>query len=155
MTTYVRIIDNRTTVRFPASIPGEKGEAANRSGCVQLSPSYAGSPTLTAGTEKAVIRIPKELIHYHLHDVGAAVSTASASGNVVVMIRRVRNNSSHDMLSTPITIEDGEHDSTHAHVQPVINNTHKQVQEGDLIVFDVTSAGSGVRGLAVTFTFIP
>ena len=155
MTTYVRIIDNRTTVRFPASIPGEKGEAANRSGCVQLSPSYAGSPTLTAGTEKAVIRIPKELIHYHLHDVGAAVSTVSASGNVVVMIRRVRNNSSNDMLSTPITIEDGEHDSTHAHVQPVINNTHKQVQEGDLIVFDVTSAGSGVRGLAVTFTFIP
>lgn len=155
MTTYVRIIDNRTTVRFPASIPGEKGEAANRSGCVQLSPSYAGSPTLTAGTEKAVIRIPKELIHYHLYDVGAAVSTVSASGNVVVMIRRVRNNSSNDMLSTPITIEDGEHDSTHAHVQPVINNTHKQVQEGDLIVFDVTSAGSGVRGLAVTFTFIP
>lgn len=129
--------------------------ATSRIGCVQLSPSYAGSPTLTAGTEKAVIRIPEELKHYHLYDVGAGVSTHSASGDVVVMIRRVRNNSSQDMLSTPITIEEGEHDSTHAHVQPVINSTHKQVQEGDLIVFDVTSAGSGVRGLAVTFTFIP
>lgn len=129
--------------------------ATSRIGCVQISPSYSGSPTLSLGTDKAVVRIPKELNHYHFFDVGAGVSTESNSGDVVIMIRRVRNGQSKYLLSTPITIEQNEHDSTHAQTQPVIDNANKQVQEGDLIAFDIISAGIGVRGLAVTFTLIP
>lgn len=154
MTTYVRIIDNRTTVRFPASIPGAKGEAANRSGCAMISPSYSGAPALTSGTSKGVIRVASDLSGMRLADVGAGVSEVSTAGAVTVQMRRVRNGVSVNMLSTVITIDQGEYDSTTA-AAAVINTANDDVLTGDQIHFDVVTAGDAVRGLVVSFTFQP
>jgi hypothetical protein len=154
MNTTFRIVSNKTTLRFPASLPGEKGEAANRSGCVMVSPSATGSPALTTGTSKAVVRIPSELGGMVLTDAGAGVSSPSTSGPVSVQIRRVRAGVSVNMLTTEITIDQDEYDSVTA-AAGSINPANRAVQAGDHLHFDVTAAGNNARGLVISFTFQP
>jgi len=155
MNTTVRIVSNKTTVRFPASLPGEKGEAANRSGCVMVSPSTSGSSALTTGTSKAVVRIPSELGGMVLTDAGAGLATPSNSGAVSVQMRRVRAGASVNMLTTEITIDQNEYDSVTAATAGIINQSNRAVQAGDHIHFDVTSAGNSALGLVISFTFQP
>lgn len=153
--TNVSIITNKTTVTFPASIPGAKGEAANRSGCVMVSQSTPGGVTLLPGTSKAVIRIPAELNNMVLTDAGAGVASPSTGGPISVQMRRVRAGVSVDMLTTEITIDEGEYDSVSATAARVINTANDDVQAGDHIHFDVTQAGTDALGLVISFTFQP
>jgi|694.fasta_scaffold10152_17 hypothetical protein len=154
MNTTVRIVSNKTTLRFPASLPGEKGEAANRSGCVMVSPSTSGSSALTTGTSKAVVRIPSELGGMVLTDAGAGLSSPSTSGPVTVQMRRVRAGASVNMLTTEIAIDQNEYDSVTG-TAGIINQSNRAVQAGDHIHFDVTSAGNSALGLVISFTFQP
>lgn len=135
--------------------PGEKGEAANRSGCVMVSPSQPGSAALGAGISKAVVRIAADLDGMVLTDVGAGVSAPSSSGIVSVQVRRVRAGASVDVLSTPLTIDEGEYDSVTAATSGIIDPANDDVEAGDHLHFDVLSAGTGVLGLVVSFTFQP
>lgn len=155
MNTTVRIVSNKTTLRFPASLPGEKGESANRSGCVMVSPSANGSPALTTGTSKAVVRIPSELGGLVLTDAGAGVSSPSTAGTVSIQIRRVRGGIAVNMLTTEITIDQDEYDSVTAAAAGSINPVNRAVQAGDHLHFDVTAAGNNARGLVISFTFQP
>ena len=126
----------------------------NRSGCIMISPSISGAPTLTTGTSKAVVRVASDLNGLILAEVGAGVTEVSSSGAVTVQMRRVRNGVSVNMLTTVITIDQGEYDSTTA-TAPVINTANDDVLTGDQIHFDVLTAGANVRGLVVSFTFQP
>lgn len=135
--------------------PGEKGEAANRSGCVMVSPSQPGSAALGAGVSKAVVRIAADLDGMVLTDIGAGVAVPSSSGAVSVQVRRVRAGVSVDILSTQLTIDEEEYDSVTAATSGIIDPANNDVETGDHLHFDVLSAGTGVLGLVVSFTFQP
>ena len=134
---------------------GEKGEAANRSGCVMVSPSQPGSAALSAGMSKAVVRIASDLDGLVPTDIGAGVAASSSSGAVSVQVRRFRDGASVDILSTPLTIDQGEFDSVTAATSGIIDPANDDVEAGDQLHFDVLSAGTGVLGLVVSFTFQP
>lgn len=126
-----------------------------RSGCVMVSPSANGSPVLTTGTSKAVVRIPGEIGGMALTSVGAGVAYPSTSGKVHIQIRRVRAGVAVNMLSTEITLDHGEYDSITANHQAVIDPANRTVIEGDHLHFDVPHAGQNVLGLVISFTFQP
>lgn len=140
-------------VQVPTQGPrGAKGEADIRVGGVLLGDPAAVS--FTAGNSKAILRIPPELNGMELISLGAACSTAATSGVTTIQYRRVRAGSPDaDMLSTPITIDANEIDSSTAATAAVINTTNAGVQTGDQIHFDVDTAGTGVLGVFVSFTF--
>lgn len=109
---------------------------------------------ITTGDGKAYVRIPAYLEGMNLVDVDASLSTESSSGAVTVQIRRKRSGSSVDMLSTPITIDASETDSNTAATSWVINTSNDDVTETDQIYIDIDGAGTGVKGLCVTLTFL-
>lgn len=163
MSTTINFIEECKTVVFEeeelvlyfTGVPGPQGKSAERTGSIQLSSSEAIFGTLSAGDSKGVARIPVEMNGMVLYAVGAGVSAASSSGPVTVNIRRVRAGVGVDMLSTPITIDEGEYDSSKAAVEAVINPANATVQTGDMLHFDVDSAGGNVLGLVASFSFQP
>jgi hypothetical protein len=57
------------------------------------------------------------------------------------------------MLTTDITIEEGEYDSLTAAVQPVIDTSNNTVSEGDQIEAACSAAGASVEYCVVEITF--
>jgi hypothetical protein len=57
------------------------------------------------------------------------------------------------MLTTNITVEAGEYDSTTAATQPVIDTANDDVSTADQIEVAVSSAGASVTYAAITLTF--
>jgi len=129
---------------------GVQGPVAGRTGGVLISPTSGG--TTAPGDSKAYIRIPAEMDGLILKEVGASCSTAGA-GTTTIQVRRMRAGVSADMLSTPITIDASETDSSTATTQPIINVANDDIQEGDQIHFDLEAVGSNCLGIYVFFTF--
>ncbi len=154
MTVNVQLTPVPAPINIQLTSTGPRGAHAERTGSIQLSPSEAIFGTLSAGDSKGIARIPPEMNGMKLYAVGAGVSSPSVSGPVTVNIRRVRLGIGVDMLSTPITIDAGEYDSTTA-AAAVINGANAGVQTGDMLHFDVDSAGGNVLGLVVNFSFQP
>lgn len=156
MSYNITVATNNITILVPATQgpSGPPGTAPERTGCVMMNPADNSIGSLTAGASKSVIRIPVELNGMRLYSVGASTSTPSSVGAISVQYRRVRAGVSVNMLTTPITIDVGEYDSTTA-VAPVINTANDDVLTGDQIHFDVVTAGSGSLGLVVSFSFQP
>lgn len=135
-----------------------------------LAGSYAGTKsvsiyaieaatTVTTGDGKAEIRIPPALNGMNLVGVGLAVNTKSTSGLPTVQIARGRQSSATsahtyaDMLSTKVTIDANEYDSSTAATAAVIDGANDDVLTGDLIRVDCDVAGTGTTGLIVTLEF--
>lgn len=129
---------------------GLQGPVAGRTGGVLITPT-TGS-TASTGDSKAYFRVSPELNGLVLSDVGLSCST-SGSGATTVQIRRVRSGASADMLSTALSIDSGEVDSTTAATAAVIDTANDDIQTGDQIHFDLDAIGSGVLGVYVSFTF--
>jgi hypothetical protein len=108
---------------------------------------------ITTGDGKAYIRIPSRINGFNLTEVAASVSTVSSSGLVTVQIRRVRSGTPVDMLSTAITIDANETDSSTAATAAVINTSNDDIATADQIYIDIDGAGTGTKGLFVTLTF--
>jgi len=132
-------------------VPGPQGEADKRIGGALLTDPGAG--LMVTGTSVAIMRIPSDLNGMALVEVGACCHTAGNSGATGVQIRRVRAGVSVNMLSTQITIDANETDSSTAATPAVINSANRSVQTGDQIHFDITSVSSGSVGVFVSFTF--
>jgi len=84
--------------------------------------------------------------------VGAHVYTAGVTGTTDVMIHNLTQ--AVDMLSTAITIDAGETDSSTAATAPVVNSNN-QVSTADVIRFDIDaiSTGTAANGLEVRMEF--
>ena len=84
--------------------------------------------------------------------VGAHVYTAGVTGTTDVMIHNLTQ--AVDMLSTAITIDAGETDSSTAATAPVVNSNN-QVATADVIRFDIDaiSTGTAANGLEVRMEF--
>lgn len=99
--------------------------------------------TLTTGTLRPYFRVPPAFSGMNLVTVFGRVNKVSSDGNVVVQIRRSRAGTVVDMLSTALSIDANEYDSSTAATAAVINTSNDDVQAGDVIYFHVTSTGTG------------
>ena len=73
---------------------------------------------------------------------------------MTVQVARVRAGSPVDVLSTAVTVDQGEWGS-HGCDPPVVNAGNAGVQTGDVLRADVDGAGTSVKGLVVTVTVGP
>jgi len=96
---------------------------------------------ITTGTGKVTFRASNALT---LTAVRASLNTASSSGAVTVDI----NVNGVTILSTKLTIDEGEKTSVTALTPAVISNT--AIADDDEISIDIDAAGSGAKGLKVT-----
>jgi hypothetical protein len=106
---------------------------------------------ITTGDGKAYVRIPSTLTGQNLIGVAGHVSTVSSSGVVTVQIRNATD--SVDMLSTALTIDASEKDSSTAAAAAVINAANDDVATGDEIEIDIDGAGTGTKGLFIELQF--
>ena len=127
-----------------------------------LAGSYAGTKivtikviddgtALTTGDAKTHWTVPIELNGMDLVTVGAHVYTNSSSGTPTFQIHNLTDTS--DMLSTVITIDINEPDSSTAGTPAVIDGTGDDVVTGDVIRFDCDVAGTGTKGMEIRMGF--
>ena len=108
------------------------------------------------GNGIAAITIPLALNDLYLSgtagELGAHVYTAGVTGTTDIMLHNLTN--AQDMLSTAITIDAGETDSSTAATAPVVNSNN-QVSTADVIRFDIDaiSTGTAANGLEVRMEF--
>jgi hypothetical protein len=95
--------------------------------------------TLTTGT-KLTMRMPYDMT---LTEVRASINTVSSSGPVTVDI----NEAGQSILSTKLTIDQGEKTSTTAAAAAVLSDSF--LADDAEITFDVDAAGTGAKGLKV------
>ena len=97
-------------------------------------------------------RVPSTINGNNLIGVAGKLTTASGGGTLVtVQIANVTQ--AVDMLTTKLTIDNGETDSSTAATAAVIDTANDDVATGDLIRIDVDAAGSGAKGLIVELQF--
>jgi len=86
-------------------------------------------------------------------ELGAHVYTAGTTGTTDVMLYNLTQ--AVDMLSTVITIDSGETDSSTAATAPVVDTDNNQVSTADVIRFDIDaiSSGTAAKGLEVRMQF--
>jgi hypothetical protein len=97
-------------------------------------------------------RVPSVLNGYNLVAVAASVKTAGTTGTADIQVINVTDGV--DMLSTKITIDSGETDSSTAATPAVINTSNDDVATGDSIRFDVDSVHTTpAKGLLIEMIF--
>ena len=108
------------------------------------------------GNGIAAITIPLALNDLYLSGVagtlGAHVYASGTTGTTYIMLNNLTN--AQDMLSTVITIDSGETDSSTAAAAPVVNS-YNQVSTADVIRFDIDaiSTGTAANGLEIRMQF--
>lgn len=108
---------------------------------------------LTTGNGKAYFRVPSCLCGYNLAAPVASVTTVSSSGLPTVQLRKDPIcGCDVDVLSTTLTIDACEVDSSTATTAAVVNACNDALATGDKIHIDVDVAGTGTKGLLVGFT---
>jgi hypothetical protein len=128
-------------------------EAGSTAEVVQILVTDPNGLALTTGDGKAYFRVPSTLSGLDLTDVAASVSTVSSSGIPTIQLRRKRSGADVDMLSTKLTIDASELDSSAAAAAAVINASNDDILEADYIFIDVDVAGTGAKGLIVEMQF--
>jgi hypothetical protein len=86
-------------------------------------------------------------------DLGAHVYTAGVTGTTDIMIHNLTQ--AVDMLTTAITIDSGETDSSTAVTAPVVDTANNDVTTADVIRFDIDaiSSGTAANGLEIRMQF--
>jgi len=101
---------------------------------------------LSAALSRGYFRAPKA---FTLTAVRASLLTASESGGVTIDI----NKNGTTVLSTKLTIDEGEKTSTTAAVPAVISVT--SIADDDEITIDIDNGGDGAAGLVLTLIGTP
>lgn len=110
------------------------------------------------GDGQAYFRVPSRITGMNLVSVRLTASTPSTSGAITVQLRRSRRTdattrANADMLSTALTLDANEYDSSDAATAAVINTSNDDVVTGDYIFADVDGVGTGSKGLGVLMVF--
>lgn len=105
--------------------------------------------SLTSGDGKAYFRVPSVMSGWNL----VAVAAARVSGTGVPSFQIHNVTQAADMLSTNITIDSGETDSSTAAAAAVIDTGNDDVATGDRIRIDVDDAGTSTLWAEVQLTF--
>lgn len=107
------------------------------------------SVALVAGDDAARFRIPAGLNGWNI--VSVAASRKSGTGVPLIQIRNVTD--AVDVLSTRISIDSGETDSSTAAAPAVINTARDDVATGDQFAIDVDAAGTSTLHMFVEIGF--
>lgn len=118
---------------------------------VSLQVTDPNGPVLATGDGQAYFRVPSLLNGAVLTGVAAHVTTVSSSGTPTIQIHNVTD--AADILSTRITIDASEKDSSTAAAAAVINASNDDMATADELRVDVDVAGTGTKGLIVELTF--
>lgn len=110
-------------------------------------PLEAGSP---AGG--AFLAIPESLNGLKLSAAAGVLYSPDSSDDITFAIRN-QDNSGVDMLSTDVTIDQGDLKSYDSGALPVIDDANALVATGDRIIVDLTGAGTDALGLDVILEF--
>ncbi len=94
--------------------------------------------SLVAGDDAVRFRIPAALNGQNI--VSVAASRKSGTGVLTLQLRNVTDGV--DVLTTKLTVDNGETDSLTATTPAVIDTTHDDVATGDQFAWDVDVAGS-------------
>lgn len=136
--------NNQLTVLDAASNANKKIVSNGTTWIVQNDTRYLScilnpsNVALVTGDNAGRFRIPADLDGFKITYVAA--SRISGTGVPNIQLRNVRTGS--DILSTPITIDTGETDSSTAATPPVINTANNDVSAADQIAIDVDGAGT-------------
>ncbi len=104
------------------------------------------------GDGKAYFRIPAALNGFNLVGVAATSYTAGTTGTEDIQIRN--KTQAADMLSTKITIDSSETDSSTAAAPPVIDAANDDVATGDVLAVDVDAVQTTkAKGLYIEMKF--
>lgn len=104
------------------------------------------------GDGKAFFRVPSVMNGWNLVAVAANVATAGTTGTTDIQIHNVTD--AQDMLSTVITIDSAETDSSTAATPAVINATYDDVATGDKLRIDLDAVSTTpAQGLYVEMVF--
>jgi len=106
---------------------------------------------IAIGDGQAYFRVNSILNGYKLTSVAAHVTTVSSLNKPSVQIHNVTT--ALDILSTLLSIDANEKDSSTASVPAVINTSNNTVSTGDELRIDIDIAGTGAKGLQVDLTF--
>lgn len=114
---------------------------------------FAASDNIQTGDGKAYMPIPPELNGWNMIVPQADVATAPTSSNIQIQIHNVTDGV--DMLTTKLSIDDGEKSSKDAATPAVVNGAADDLATGDLLRVDVDQIGSNNpgQGLWVTLRF--
>ena len=97
-------------------------------------------------------RVPVYLNGWDLVAITAAVQTAGTTGTTTIQVRNVTQTA--DMLTTEVTIDSGEMDSSTAAAAAVIDTANDDVATGDQLRFDVDAVPTTApKGLLVELVF--
>lgn len=120
---------------------------------VEIAVTDPAGSALTTGDGKAYFVVPVLLNNWKLTAVLMGVTTVSSSGIPTFQIANVTD--SIDMLSTKLTVDASEFNSTTAATAAVIDtaSSHDVVTSGDLLRMDCDVAGTGVKGVMIAMTF--
>lgn len=113
---------------------------------------------ITTGDGKVGFRIPAELNGMNLTGVAANLFAVSSSGIPTFQLRRSRRSSATartdaDMLSTKLTVDANEFESSDAAAAAVIDTANDDVQTGDMIYADIDVAGTGAKYPVIELRF--
>jgi len=112
---------------------------------------FDDATAVTTGDGKVIWSVPPELNGMNLVSVFASVSTVSSSGLPTVSIENLTDTAV--MLSTLLTIDATEYDSSSAAAAAVIDTAEDDVVTGDRLEINVDTAGTGTKGLFVVLGF--
>lgn len=104
------------------------------------------------GAGDVFFRIPSKLNGFDLVEVAAQCQTAGTTGTMDIQIHNVTDTA--DMLSTKLTIDTGETDTSTAATAAVIDTANDDVATGDSLRIDVDAVHTtAAKGLLVEMTF--
>lgn len=136
-----------TTAVTPDGLAGSNFGTAT----ISLLVSDPAGSAITVGDGKAYWRVPSTLNGMDLVSVAAALTAVSSSGIPTVQIHNLTQ--AADMLTTKLTIDASETDSSTAAAAAVIDTANDDVATGDMLRIDIDVAGTGAKGLMVEMQF--
>lgn len=149
---FWRSLQNANQGNTPTSSPShweetvEKGDTGPAADTVIMLAVSDEATAITAGAGKLTFRMP---MAFTLSAVRASLATASSSGAVTVDI----NENGATILSTKLTIDQGEKTSTTAAPAAVISDA--SLADDAEITVDIDGAGTDAAGLKVTLIGVP
>jgi hypothetical protein len=120
---------------------------ARKSVCIEVKQSDQDTAVADG---KDGFAVPAALNGWNLVAATASVHTAGTTNTTDIMIRRRRESTDADMLSTPITINSGAYTASDG----VIDTAKDDLATGDLIFIDIDAVSTtAAKGLSVTLEF--
>ena len=113
--------------------------------------AFDDATAVTTGNGKVHVRIPSALNGMDLVGVTMHIYTTSSSGDPTCQVYNLTD--TVDMLSTAVSVDATEYDSSDATTPAVIDAANDDVVTGDILQIDVDTAGTGTKGCEIGLEF--